>query len=85
MKKTTLITLGASALALLLIVPLAFAGPGRRGGWGDGPGFGGKRGERIAELLGLDARQKAELDALREDMRTDVADIRCRSRPNTTR
>jgi len=75
MKKRPLIILGISALAMAIAVPLAFAGgPGRRGG--DGWGRGGERGARIAEKLGLTDAQAAELKALREDLQTDVGDIK---------
>ncbi|MCC6624867.1 MAG: Spy/CpxP family protein refolding chaperone [Deltaproteobacteria bacterium] len=75
MKQRSIIIIGISALALAVAVPLAFAGgPGRRGGGGWGDGF--ERGARIAEKLGLNEAQKAELKVLREDLQTDVQDIR---------
>lgn len=73
--KRNIIIMGISALALAVAVPLAFAGgPGRRGG-GDWGGK-GERGARIAERLGLNEAQAAELEALREDLQTDVKDIK---------
>ena len=71
-KKNLFVSLGVAALALAIAVPAALShGPkGDREGWKD------RRGEHLAEKLGLDDKQKANLEQLRVDHLDDVKSIR---------
>ncbi|HRE89781.1 MAG TPA: periplasmic heavy metal sensor [Myxococcota bacterium] len=73
MKKKFLISGGVGLLALLIVVPLAFAG-GPRGG--EGRGERGPRWEKMAERLGLDEKQKVTVKGLFEQHRDEAKSLR---------
>lgn len=74
MNRRPLVILGVVALAMAVAVPLAFA-HGPRGGGGEGRGGKG-RGDFIKKELGLNDKQVEALKLLREDLHTDVGDLR---------
>jgi len=73
-RRSLFLSLGATALIVALAVPVAFSGGPRGGPDGDGPR--GDRIGRLAEKLGLDAKQTAQLKALKETHQTEADSIR---------
>lgn len=75
MKKKILFSAGAGFIALLVAIPLALAqGPGEKG-YGRGDGERGPRFEKMAEKLGLDAKQSATLKTLHETHRAEAKSL----------
>lgn len=73
-RRTVFMSLGLTALAAAILVPVAALshGPGPKGPDGDGEGRGFGRGARMAEKLGLDDAQKKKVEAIFEDRRDDA-------------
>ena len=77
MKKRITIIAGIIAVAALVAVPLAFAGPHGHGGGAHGFGFfGGRHLERIAEELKLSDQQVDQIKAIFADLHEQNAQYR---------